>query len=216
MYQPGPTQTRKLLLLALPLLLLVCSGCHAIAFTTLMWGKEPTKTIKAEYPYLKGKTAAILVRAEWETLFEYEQVQLEVADHVRVALESNIPGVEVVPPRQVVDYQRRSPDWERHDPARIGQRFDAERLIEIDLTQYTTREPESPHLYRGHIAAVVSVYNTAYPNSEPAYVTEVRTVYPKDSPGQWGTSDSAIRLATMEAFAQEVAGRFYDRTVKDK
>ncbi|MCK4341150.1 MAG: hypothetical protein KAY37_05430 [Phycisphaerae bacterium] len=192
------------------------AGCEAFAFGALMWGKEPTKNVAAEYPYLADKKVCLLVRAEMETLFEYPQVQWEVADHVRVTLEGSVRGLTTVDPRRVVDFQRRTADWEKMDPAGIGKRFGADRLLEIDLTQYTTREPESPHLYRGHISALVSVYNTDYPNSEPAYSKEVQTVYPPNSPGEWGTGDRAIRRATLEAFAQDVAGRFYDRKVKVK
>jgi hypothetical protein len=38
--------------------------------------------------------------------------------------------------------------------------------------------------------------------------------YPPNSAGQWGSDDQAIRGATLEAFALELAGRFYDRRVK--
>lgn len=196
--------------------LAVTTGCHAIAFTTLMWGEEPTKKVPADYPYLSGEKICILVRAEMETLFEYPHVQWEVADHIRVALEANVRGLTVVNPRTVTDYQRQNARWDREDPAAIGRRFNADRILDINLTQYTTREPESPHLYRGYIAGVVSVYDVDYPDSQPTYTTDVQTVYPENSPGQWGISERDIRMATMEAFAQDVAGKFYERTVKVK
>lgn len=188
-------------------------GCHQLAAGAIFWADEPTKKVPAEYPWLVDQEVCIVVRASMETLFDYPHVQYELADHVRVALESNVRGVSAVPPRRVVDLQRRDSSWERMDPAELGRRFDADRLIEIDLTQYTTREPESPHLYRGYITAMVSVYNTAYLNSEP-HTMEVQTVYPPNSPGEWGTGDRAIRRVTMEAFAQDLAGRFYERKVK--
>lgn len=200
-------------LLLLPLLAGL-TGCQAFAFGAVMWGKEPTKTIVADYPYLTEQEVCVVVRADMETLFEYPQVQWEVADHVRVALEKHIEGVTVVEPRRVTDFQRRDPSWESIDPAKLGKRFEATRLLEIALTQYTTREPESPHLYRGYISATISVYNTDYPESEPVYTKGVQTVYPPNSPGAWGSGDQAIRRATMEAFAEDVAGKFYDRTVK--
>lgn len=208
---PSP---RPLSMLSILLLLGVAGplgGCRALA---VLFGEQPTKTVAAEYPYLTDQRVCILVRADMETLFEYPHVQWEVADHVRVALESNVQALSVVEPRKVVDHQRANPEWETADPARLGQEFGADRVIDINLTQYTTREPESPHLHRGYITALVSVYNTQYPNSEPAYSKEVRTVYPADSPGQWGVGDQAIRRATLEAFSQEVAGKFYDRKVK--
>lgn len=219
MKAPQAAQSSRARLWGLATLLLIplgagAGGCHYLAAGAIFWADEPTKKVPAEYPYLADQEVCIVVRAEMETLFDYPHVQYELADYVRVALESNIRGVSVVPPRRVVDFQRRDPGWERMDPAELGRRFDAQRLIEIDLTQYTTREPESPHLYRGYITAMVSVYNTAYLNSQPAYKTEVQTVYPPNSPGEWGTGDRAIRRATMEAFARELAGRFFERKVK--
>lgn len=200
----------RILTAALFLLPVALGGCRALALVL----PEKTKTVAAEYPYLAGKRVAVAVWADMETLCTYPQVQWSVADHVRAALEANIREVDVVDPRKIVDIQRSDAKWESADPALLGRRFDADRLIEIQLTQYTTREPESPHLYRGHIAAAVRVYNTEYTQSEPAYQTDVHTVFPPDGPGQWGSSDQDIRRATMEAFADELTGRFFDRKIK--
>ncbi len=201
---------------ALSLLLPALGGCQAIAWPWLMWGPEPTKTIAAEFPYLSDKRICILVHADMETLFEYPKVQWEVASHVGVVLEANVKSASVVDPEQVFDYQNRTPDWERIDPAAIGKQFQADRVLEIILTQYTTREPASEHLYRGHITADVRIYNTEYPDSKPAYEKEVKTVYPPESAGQYGSDDRGIRAATMQAFALDVGGKFFDRKVKVK
>ncbi len=190
------------------------TGCGVLAAPFFLWGQEPMKTIKAEHPYLSDKRVCILVRADMETLFEYQHVQFEVASYVRAALEGGVKGVAVVDPRKVTDYQASTRDWEKLDPAEIGKHFGADRVLDIDLTQYTTREPDSPHLVRGHITALVSVYNAEYPNSEPVYRTEIKTVYPPSSTAAWGTGDRDVRGTTMEAFAQEVAGKFHDRRVK--
>lgn len=189
--------------------LLPAAGCH----TLVLWWPEQTKTIPAEYRYLADRKVVIVVRAPEELLFDYPNVRWEVADHLRVALEANVKGVKITDPKKVDRFQREDAQWERMDPALVGKRFDAERVLEVDLTQYTTREPESPHLYRGHISAVVRVYNADYPNSQPTYREDVHTVYPPGGPGRYGTSDRSIRADTMQAFAQEVANRFYDRTV---
>ncbi len=192
------------------------SGCQAFTALVLIFGAEPTKTIPAEYSHLTDQKVCVVVRADMETLFDYPQVQWELADHLRVALEANVRGIKVVEARSVVDFQRRNAGWEKLDPAELGKRFSADRVLMLDVTQYSTREPETPHLYRGHITALVSVYNVAYPNSEPVYTKEVETFYPPTSAGAWGTGDREIRRATMEAFAQDVTAKFYDRTVKVK
>jgi hypothetical protein len=146
-------------------------------------------------------------------LFEYPNRQWEVADHVRVALEGNVRGLSIVEPKKVVDFQRSDPSWETMDPADLGKKFGADRVLEIDLTQYSTRQPDSPYLYRGHISAAIRIYNTEYPNTQHAYESEVRTVYPPEGPGKYGTNDRAIRAAMLEAFGQDVAAKFYDRKV---
>lgn len=201
-------------------LLLVLSpaigGCKLFAAPFLLWGKEPTKDVPAEYPYMQGKKVCLLVWADSETLFEYPWVQLEISEHVATTMKPNIPEISFIPNRKIIDLQRRDFDWERGDPAVLGARFGADRVLMIELTQYTTREPESPHLYRGRIAANVKVYDTAYRRSAPVFKTSVETVYPPDSVGQWGTDDAGIRKATMEAFAIDLAGKFYDRQVEVK
>ena len=208
--------TAALLACLLVPLLWAASGCKLLAAPALMWGSEPTKEIPAEYPYLPGKKVCIAVWADSETLIEYPWVQLDVSEHVSAAMETAVRGISFVPNRKVVELQRRESDWDRRDPALLGARFGADRVLMIELTQYTTREPESPHLYRGRISANVKVYDTQYPSSAPTYRTGVEVVYPLESMGQWGTDDQAIRKATMGAFAQEVAGKFYDRRVKVK
>jgi hypothetical protein len=191
-------------------------GCRLIAAPFLMWGEEPTKEVPAEYPYLEGKKVCLLVWADTETLTEYPWVQLEISEHVAEAIKPNVRTVSFIPSDKVHELQRREPDWDRSDPAVLGARFGADRVLMVELTQYTTREPESPHLYRGRIAANLKVYHTAYRKSAPAFKTSVETAYPPDSVGQWGTDDVAIRKATMEAFALDVAGKFYDRRIKVK
>jgi hypothetical protein len=191
---------------------LVLCGCKALA----LFGDEPTKTVPAEYPYFADKKVCVIVRAPEETIFEHSNVQWEVADHIGVVLEANVHGVTVIDPKKVGAKQRAEPDWQRRDPAALGKELGADRLIEVDLTQYMTREPDSPYLYRGHMAAAVRVYNTEYTNAQPTYKTDIQTVFPPDGPGQWGTNDREVRKGMMEAFAQDVVAKFYDRKVKIK
>jgi hypothetical protein len=205
-------------LLAWPAILLLVAGavigCRALAAPWLMWGPEPTRSVPAEYPYLAGKKVCVFVWAEMDTIFVFPHVQLEVAEHVAYAMQGKVEGISFIPNRNVNKLQRREPDWDRTDPAVLGKRFGADRTLMIELTQYSTREPDSPHLYRGRMAANVKVYDTAYPQATPAYKTVIEIAYPPDSVGQWGSSDDSIRLATMRLFAEELAGKFYDRKVK--
>lgn len=196
-------------------------GCQWFAAPFLLWGEEPTRSVPAEYPYLTGKKVLILVWADTDTLFEYPQVQLEVSEHVAAAITSadelakkKGPRVAIVPNRQVTTYQRNEPHWDRAHPGAIGKEFSADRVLMLELTQYTTREPESTHLYRGRIAGNIKVYDPAYPDARPTYKSSVEVAYPPESQGEWGTDDRAIRKASMELFASQVATKFFEHKEK--
>jgi hypothetical protein len=184
-------------------------GCQAMAMPFLMWGEEPTKNVPAEFPHLEGKKLGILVWADNDTLFEFRNVQLELSEYVAASLKANVKKLNLIANRTVVDYQRSDADWDRKPPAEVGAALGADRVLLIELTQYTTREPDSPHLYRGRISANVKVYDTSVANSSPTYKSTVETVYP---PG----AAASVRDAAMRTFAADVTGRFHDRKVKVK
>ena len=189
-----------------------CSGFRGLAY---LLGEEMTRDVPAEYQWLAHQKVAIIVRADAETTFEYPHVQLELADYVRVALEANVKGITVIDPRKVVDLQRGNGDWSRRDPALLGRDLGADKVLELDVVQYTTRDPESPHVYHGVIVAGANVYNTAYPDSEPAYHQEIKARYPEKDTATLGTGDREVRRGMMETFAAELAGKFYVRKVKE-
>lgn len=198
-------------LLLIPLL----AGCRYLAAPFLLWGEEPTKKVEAKYPYLDGKKICILVWAEQDTLFEYPNVRYEVAEWIGTEL-ATLKGTTIVPNRSVVDFQGRELDWDRMNPAMIGARFKADRVLAVELTQYTTREPDSPHLYRGHIAANVKVYDCGQTDAGPTYRTQVTTAFPPNGTSEWGTDDRGIRKDTMAQFAVDVVNNFRDRVEKVK
>lgn len=198
------------------MLLPMLAGCKLIAAPFLMWGDEPTQKVPAKYPYLDGKKICIVVWAEQATLFEYPNVRFELSEWVSSELSNALRGATVVPNRSIVELQNREPDWERMNPGEIGKRFGADRVLAIELTQYTTREPDSPHLYRGHISANIKVFDCAQPDAGPTYRTQVATAYPLNSMSEWGSDDRGIRRDTMAQFAIDVVNLFHDRVEKVK
>lgn len=185
-------------------------GCQAIAAPWIMTGEEPTKRVKAQFPHLKGKKVAILVWADSDTRFEYPFVRLELAEHVKSELESRIDDIKFCSNRQIVELQDRDPDWDRKPPGQLGQRVGAERVISVELSQYTMREPESRHLLRGRISAQVMIYDATHPDASYLYKTEISIAYPEKSEGRWGNDEPTMRREAMEAFATALVKRFYD------
>jgi len=192
------------------------AGCRLMAMPWLMWGEEPMRDVPAEYPYLTGKRYCVIVWTDSFTQQEYPYVQLELTTFITDAIEKNVARTVPTPARSVLEMQRNDRGWDRTAPVELGRKLRADRAILVDITQYTMREPESTHLYRGRIAANIRVYDTAYPDAEPVLKTTVETAYPPDSHGTWGSDEATVRRAAMAAFAEDVSGLFYDRRIKVK
>lgn len=190
------------------------AGCKYVAAPFIMWGDEPTKSVQAEFTNLTGKRVAIVIWSDMDTLFEYPNVRLELSSYVERALKQAVKGIRIVPSREVIDLQNRNPDWEREDPAVLGEKLVAERVLVIELTQYTTRDSESPHLHRGQISANVKIYDVKYKDAAPVYKTEVSATYPEHGPGKFGATDARVRADAMDAFATKLANKFQDHKVK--
>lgn len=199
--------TFTLMLLAVGL-----SGCR-LFLPLIPWLSEPTRDVPAEYPYLANRLACISVWADNDVLFEFPNVQYELAEHVSAAISEKV-SVAFTPNREVVDLMARTPDWDRRHPSWLGKHFGADRVILIEVMEYTTREPGATHLLRGLIHATVKVYDPAYPNAAASYRSTIEVIEPKDEVAAYGVSENDIRRAVMESFAAEVAGKFYDRKVK--
>lgn len=206
--------TRIALLLSCAAALALLAGCKLLAAPFLLWGEEPTKKVEAKYPYLDNKKICVLVWAEQGTLFEYPNVRYELAEFLGQELKSALKGVTLTSNQTVVEFENREYDWERMNPASIGARFKAERVLMVELTEYTTREPDSPHLYRGHISANIKIYDTSQPDAGPTYRTQVATVYPPNTMSEWGADDRVVRRDTMQQFAADVVNNFHDRQEK--
>lgn len=208
------TDTQKLTSLCLSGLFLALPGCQLAGALAVML-PPPKKTVKAEYPYLNNEKLCVLVNAEMETLFDFPHVQYELSEYIAKDIETNITGATLVAPRTIDELQQRDPRWAMRDPARIGAQFGATKVMVVDLTQYATREADSPHLYRGRISANVRIYDCEYFDHQPTFSASIDTVWPSDSPaGAWGIDDTEVRDATMRQFSTELVNRFYDRKVE--
>jgi hypothetical protein len=192
-------------------------GCQQLGSLIIALSPEQTKTIKAEYPFLEGKKVLILVWAGDEVRAEFLYLNLNLSRVVRAALEAHLKGVQVVPARPVAEMQDRELDWDRKHPVEHAQRFRADIAILIELTAYRIHEPDSPQLLRGEIAANVRVYDASYGvDAGPVWDTRDKPIHvfcPENGPAGFDVRPEDVQVGVMRLFAEELAGKFYDRKV---
>lgn len=201
----------------LALLLPFSASCNLLVPVVLVG--EHRKKVSAEFDKLPNSRVAVLVWADASTLFDYPYARLElstyVADKLRSELTRRKENTEVVDSRGVEDFLQKNIDAQI-DPLAVGQAFDADYVVYLEVLTFQMREPEQPQFLRGHIQASVSVYDVgADPDEFQRYeLAPVDCRYPDGAPILINATNAPlIREATYRKFAEQVSRKFYDHTV---
>jgi hypothetical protein len=199
----------KAYLAGMALLLSAATGCNWLIPGAVLMG-PPTKKVEAEFSRLEGKRVAVLVWAPPAILTNYPYARYDIAKYAGDALESQIRGVTTVSARRVEDYVSKHPEG-TVDPEMVGERFNAEVVVYLELLRYQMRSAESPHLYRGDIQASVVVYEMQAADGRPKRyeLSAVGARHPEGAPVSiYNTTEQKLRKETSEIFAEKLAQKF--------
>lgn len=184
------------------------AGCNLL--TPLVFMHPGTKEVPPEYDRLKSTRTVVLIWAESATLYDYPYIRLELAAYLGDELRANVDNIQVINARKVEDYIQRHP-LDAVDPRAVGNQFDAERVVYIELLEFQLRDPMAPDLLQGRLRAAVSVHDmTALPGDVSIQdLEEVTVLYPERAVLRTSTAPLTIRNQTYIQFAQKVGRKFY-------
>jgi len=200
-------------LFLLPFLL---SGCNWLEFPAyILFGKTHEK-VKAEYTDLEGKRIAVIIAGLPAIDFEDPYARLDLALASAELIRQEVDGVQFVEQEKIERFQQENLDWISMPMSQIGGQFGVDRIIYIELMQFTTMETDSINLVRGRIWTQVSIYelDSSGPNI-PKYETEIELVYPEQGP--LPMSDTALidaRQQVILLYGQELSRKFHDHKRK--
>ena len=198
------------------ILLLIISvtigGCNLLEYPLyVLLGQSHTK-VKAEYTGLENQTVAVLIVGQSAIDFEEPYARMDLALATEQALTEYVKGVELADQEKIQNFQRSRFDWYGLPVSDIINQFQVQRLLYVELIQFTIREPESVNLLRGHIWAQLRVYEKeSHTPDLPVFETEVEVIFPEQAPAPY--SEAArfnIRQQSIALFALEVARKFHD------
>jgi hypothetical protein len=206
-------------------------GCGFLGFG---FTKAPpplvTRTEGAAYGGLAGKSVAIVVFAPPATLNEYPGTREEVSTFVATQMRGNMPTTALVDPRSVVSWQDSTLNWANLPPAEIGKHFRVDRVMVIQVLDYSTKRPIGFSEMQGRLRAQVKIYNAEGAANAPAtapadgavvlpaaeWTGLVDAAWPSGKaldPTQ--TNENAVRLRTLETFSDLLTRYFYEHREPD-
>jgi hypothetical protein len=199
----------RLLLLGAGILVAGCGGCAFIKAASYFL--QPTsETINPEFKGLASKEVLIYVWAPPEITWDYPKLRLDLSAYLGDYLKEKVPKARMVDALTVERYLEQQNTLEQ-DPAELGKHFKADVVLHLSVYEFSIRDPDMAHFYRGRLGASVQVYDMVK-SEEPERTTlqDAKVIVPEDAPiGIENTTADRIRQATYDAFTVEVGKKFH-------
>jgi hypothetical protein len=211
------------------LVALMSAGCNVLGPVGGLIGQAVPEKVSAEYAGLAHMKVAIMVWAESgvRTDFPYLQVDtaaglqekfkaLQKSDNPKELEEATFP----VRADTIARYQEDHPELEAMPITDLAAKFNVDakservdRLIYVEVTDFSTRSEASLELYKGNITGSVKVIDLKDGKAKVVYTSadDIKATFPKDSPkeGMPDGTDAKIYQGTLDAFTTELSHRFY-------
>ncbi len=193
-------------------LLTMSSGCALISYGLhVVTGGEREVEVEAEYHGLDNQSVAVIVHADDRTLYEHADAPLRIARALSAQISDAIPTARLVDPNKVAKFQKENTYWVPYND--LMERFGANRLIVIDIDQYTTHDLQNTHYWHGVLSAGVRVTEHDAADSEQfAYVNSLSIRHPYQPTPLLDSDEPTIEHGMVSRFAARVAALFHDHT----
>jgi hypothetical protein len=194
---------------------LASGGCHWLTAWALA-PRHEMRTVKAEYD-LKADRLVIVPYVSMDILFAYPTAGIEISNNLVHGILAHLKGRvrEIVNPVEVARWQDSNIEWMNMSLPDIAAAFEADTVLYLEIEQYTAVEERSANLLRGHIRARMQVAKAGTPH--PVYESRVEVTFPEDQPvGVLGNTERQVMTYTLQIFAQQTIGKFYDHEVEVK
>ncbi len=191
-------------------LLAGASGCQ---FLGMAYENVAGTPMAARYTDLAKKSVMILVYTDGATEFEYPQARQEISSFLSAELRKHLPKSKLLKSSKVIAYQNNTQGWQALPIKTIGKHFGVDRVLYIEVVDFTAHAPGAPHLMQGHIRAHVAIYNTHLPGGGRVFATDINTLWPKAGPEPvYHTNSNVVMYNALTHFSRSVVQCFYNWT----
>lgn len=141
------------------------TGCfvNMLALPYFLIAGEPT--IDPAWDLLDGKrdrkTIAVVSYADSGLRFGYDRPESELVDLVIGELAMAESRFDLVPSRDIRDWCDRNPDWVERPMTLIGEHFDADYVLMIEVTDFDLNRTKNQYLLKGSASVLIKLYDVA-------------------------------------------------------
>ena len=207
-----PSRIARSLFVAL-LLPLSLSGCQLLGYSEEVQGHA----VDAQYKGLDGKSVALVLYADQATTNEFPASREELSAFISSKLREKSPTCKLLDYHEVLNWQDETINWFGLTEKQIGKHFSVDRVLYIELLDYSVAVHKGFGDIQGHIRANCKVYEVESPAIDPVWSTVLDVSYPEDHPVDPSqTSPDALRASLLEKFADKLTNCFWDHHEYDQ
>lgn len=211
------THRARPLLLAMAAILsaLVLPGCFipaAIGGMAESYHRTGKSTIPAEYTGISGKSFAVVVTGSRMIEADHPGLTARMIQRINDRLIANANPSYAIPSGDLLTVLYNTPQWPAMTRGEVGEMLGVERLIVVEIIDYSLHEPGNQYLWDGVASALVQIFETdsAMPD-DPIFEKTIRITFP-DSKGFLRTDipEAAVTSEMSNRLVNRVAWLFYE------
>jgi hypothetical protein len=167
--------------------------------------REGSRKVAAKYTGLRNRTFAVFIAADRTLQSEFPQVVPAFTREITRRLSENAGAAGVLPADDVLQFQFRRPGWTAMSQEDIAKELEVDRLVFIELNDFTLNDPGNRYEWRGVASGTIRVVENNESRFKLAFNEPVRVAYP-DSEGQ------SIDTIAAQTVLSELSRRFCERS----
>lgn len=190
------------------------TGCAVVyAASGMAQNFEYQKEIEvlAQYDGLEHQTVAVLVDSDLALRYERPNLVPELAVNLSRALAKHVPGIRILMPQAVIQWQYNTPEWNLIPRGEVCEQLGVERLLWVDLQTFRLHPQGNSWIWEGVVEAEVGVVEEGgYDPDGFVEAWRISAVFPDvNSLDRDSASEESIRLGLEANFVKRTAWLFY-------
>ncbi len=209
------TITRLLGLTLLGLAALGMQGCiipAAIGGMAESYQRTGKSKVQAEYTGITGKSFAVVATGSRLMEADHPGLTARIIQRVNDRLILNANPSYAIPSGDLLTVLFNTPQWPALTRGQVADMLGVERLVVIEIIEYSLHEPGNPYLWDGVASVLVQVYesDSGMPD-DPVYEKALRLTFP-DARGFMRTDlpEAAVTSELSNRIVNRVSWLFYD------